>query len=137
MIKVSGSGGTGGARPTRGVAGAKGPAGAFRVDDPVAAGLSTGAAPVGETASAAALGALIAIQSEGRSGARNQAAADRLLMLLERLRDGLLAGRIAVADLAAIADAADAKLTDPDQRIAALFEEISLRARVELAKIGR
>lgn len=62
--------------------------------------------------------------------------AERILMLLERLRDGLLAGRIAVADLSALANAADAKLNDPDEEIASLYAEIALRARVELAKLG-
>ncbi|MFZ5615909.1 MAG: flagellar assembly protein FliX, partial [Pseudomonadota bacterium] len=74
--------------------------------------------------------------SEGRGGARNRATAERILMLLERLRDGLLAGRIAVSDLSALAIAADAKLNDPDEAIASLHAEIALRARVELAKLG-
>lgn len=59
------------------------------------------------------------------------------MMLLERIRDGLAAGRIGEGDLAALADAAHAKLEDPDERIAAIYAEIALRARVELAKLGR
>ncbi len=92
---------------------------------------------VGETASASALGALIALQSEGRNGAKNRAAAERTLLLLDRIRDGLIAGRIAQSDLAALADAANAKLNDPDEKIAAIYAEIALRAKVELAKLGR
>ncbi len=96
-----------------------------------------GAAAPGETAAPSALGALIALQSEGRNPAKNRAMAERALMLLERLRDGLVNGRIAVADLTALADAAGAKLNDPDEKLAALYGEIALRARVELAKLGR
>lgn len=58
-------------------------------------------------------------------------------MLLDRLRDGLLSGRIAESELNALANAADAKLDDPDEKIAEIYREIALRARVELAKIGR
>lgn len=58
-------------------------------------------------------------------------------MLLERIRDGLVAGRIAESDLAALADAADAKMNDPDEKLAAIYAEIALRAKVELAKLGR
>lgn len=137
MIKVTGTGGAGSARPARGAAASRSPSGGFRVDDAAGASLNSGAAPASETASASALGALIALQSEGRGGARNRAMAERILMLLERLRDGLLAGRIAIGDLEALANAADAKLNDPDEAIAALYAEIALRARVELAKLGR
>lgn len=136
MIKVTGTGGSAGARGPRG-AGRPAAGGAFRVGEAPAA---TAAAPAAgsEVASASALGALIALQSdERRKGARHQAMAERMLMLLERVRDGLVEGRIATADLAALVDAATAKLEDPDERIAAIYAEIALRARVELAKLGR
>lgn len=136
MIKVTGNGGAGGARGTRGAGASRSSGGAFRVDETAqASGAAAGAAA--ETAAPSALGALIALQSEGRSGAKNRAMAERALMLLDRLRDGLLDGRIAVADLTALANAANAKLTDPDETLAALYGEIALRARVELAKLGR
>jgi hypothetical protein len=135
MIKVSGSGGTGGARRTGGVTAARGDkAGSFKVDGAAGAAPAAGAP---EIASASALGALISLQSEGRSRARNRAAAERALMLPERVRDGLMEGRIARSDLAALADAADAKLDDPDERIAGVYAEIALRAKVELAKLAR
>lgn len=138
MIKVSGSGGSAGARGPRGVSSARSSGtGSFKVDGATGASSSAGGAAVGETTSASALGALIALQSEGRNGAKNRAMAERALMLLERVRDGLVAGRIAERDLAALADAADAKLNDPDEKIAAIYAEIALRARVELAKLGR
>lgn len=136
MIKVTRTGSAGNTRPARGSGASRAAAGGFRIDDAAGASSSSGAAPASEAASASALGALIALQSEGRGGARNRATAERILMLLERLRDGLLAGRIAVSDLSALAIAADAKLNDPDEAIASLHAEIALRARVELAKLG-
>jgi hypothetical protein len=138
MIKVTGGGRAGGARPSGGASASKaGAAGAFSVGETAAPSSNASAAPAGEVASASALGALIALQSDGRNGARNRAAAERLLMLLDRLRDGLLSGRIAESELNALANAADAKLDDPDEKIAEIYREIALRARVELAKIGR
>ncbi len=131
MIRVSGPGGPSGPRAT---AGARGAGGAFHVAD---TGGAVAAAPAFEAASASALGALIALQSDTGSRKRNRAGAERTLMLLERLRDGLLAGRIPVSDLAGLADAATAKLDDADPEIAAIYADIALRARVELAKLGR
>ncbi|OFX01489.1 MAG: hypothetical protein A3E78_06820 [Alphaproteobacteria bacterium RIFCSPHIGHO2_12_FULL_63_12] len=138
MIKVGGSGGTTGARGPRGVSASRASgSGPFKIEGASGASAAAGGAAVGETASASALGALIALQSEGRNGAKNRAMAERALMLLERIRDGLVAGRLYEGDLAALADAADAKLNDPDEKIAAIYAEIALRAKVELAKLGR
>lgn len=138
MIKVGGSGGTTGARGPRGVSSSRASgSGPFKVEGASGASAAAGGAAVGETVSASALGALIALQSEGRNGAKNRAMAERALMLLERIRDGLVAGRLLEGDLAALADAADAKLNDPDEKIAAIHAEIALRAKVELAKLGR
>jgi hypothetical protein len=134
MIRVTGAGGAGGPQTARGAGGPKGGDGDFRLAETSGAAATGAAAP---TASASALGALIALQSETGGRRRNQAAAERTLLLLERLRDGLLAGRIAVVDLERLADAATAKLEDPDPAIAALYADIALRARVELAKLGR
>lgn len=135
MIKVSGPGGTSGARRSGGAGPARSSGGGFKVDGAAPAPAHAGGA--GDIASASALGALIALQSEGRNGGRNRAQCERALMLLERIRDGLASGRIAEGDLAALADAALAKLDDPDERIAEIHAEIALRARVELAKLGR
>ncbi len=133
MIRVTGSSGPGGAAPARGAQGPRGSSAGFQIADAAAAnGTSAPAA-----ASASALGALLALQSETGSRQRNRAAAERVLMLLERLRDGLISGRIPVLDLDGLANAATAKLDDPDEEIAALYTDIALRARVELAKLGR
>jgi hypothetical protein len=134
MIRVTGPGGAGGPTVTRGAQGAKGADGDFRLAESSGASAAVGAQP---TASAAALGALIALQSETGGRQRNRAAAERALLLLEKLRDGLLAGRIEIADLERLADAATAKLDDADPVLAALYADIALRARVELAKLGR
>jgi len=137
MIKVTGSGGSNGARGTRGASSTRAPgAGSFKVDSASGASSSASAA-VADAVSTSALGALISLQSEGRNGARNRAMAERALMLLERIRDGLVAGRIAESDLGALANAADAKMNDPDEKLAAIYAEIALRAKVELAKLGR
>jgi hypothetical protein len=134
MIRVSGPGGPGGPSATKGTHGARGASGDFRVTDAASA---SGAAAVAPAASASALGALIALQGETGSRQRNRAAAERTLMLLDRLRDGLLAGRIPVSDLEGLANAASAKLDDPDPEMSSLYADIALRARVELAKLGR
>lgn len=133
MIRVTGPAGSGGPTTTIGPRNVRG-GGDFQVAD--AASMS-GAAAAAPAASSSALGALIALQSETGGRQRNRAAAERTLMLLERLRDGLLSGRIPVSDLEGLANAASAKLDDPDPEIAALYGDIALRARVELAKLGR
>jgi hypothetical protein len=137
MIKVTGGRSAGGTRGTRGVSSSRPAQGAFTIGDAAPASGASGAVAAGEAAAPSALGALIALQSEGRGPARNRAMAERALMLLDCLKDGLIEGRVAVADLAALADAASAKLDDPDAEIAAIYGEIALRARVELAKLGR
>jgi len=137
MIKVTGGRGAGGARGPRDVPSSRPAPAAFTIGDAAPTSGAPGAVAAGEAAAPSALGALIALQSEGRGGARNRAMAERALMLLDRLKDGLIEGRIAVADLVALADAASAKLENPDAEIAAIYGEIALRARVELAKLGR
>lgn len=154
--------------PSQG-AGASGATGAFRVNAGVTGdivgdggglhpGVADEAATTSSMAPTATLGALIALQS-GLGGNGSQkgraarlAAARRILDLLENVRDGLLSGRVRIADLEALSDAASAKPNDRlaiaqegysdgashnDAAITALMDDISLRARVELAKLGR
>ncbi|MGE0182624.1 MAG: flagellar assembly protein FliX [Parvularculaceae bacterium] len=139
MIKVTGTGGPASARGARGAGPSRASSsGGFKVDDAGAPSALVSSAGVAEAASASALGALIALQGDDRrKGARHHAMAERMLMLLERVRDGLVEGQIGVADLEALGNAASAKLDDPDERLAAIYAEIALRARVELAKLGR
>lgn len=136
MIRVSGTGSSAPASSTRRTAKASGD---FRVDGPKPAGAASAAGPA---APVETLSALIAIQSGGeRAGrrAKTLAAAQRALDLLDCLRQGLLEGAVAIEDLDRLADLANAKLIAPevDEGLAAVYEEIALRARVELAKRGR
>jgi len=141
-MKVSGPSKSGAAR---GVAKSKGTAktaGEFQVTnaDREAGGVSASSSitPV-ET-----LSALINLQSDsGASRGKLIAAGQRALTLLDRIQQGLLDGRIYVRDLEALAQ--DAKRggeqlrseTDHVQaELAALYNDISLRARIELAKLG-
>lgn len=133
-MKVGGSRGPAGTQGTRGASPSRLASGSFKLDEAGAVPAPVQASAVSE---ASALGALIALQSEGRGSAKNRAVAERALLLMERLQRGLLNGRIAIADLVALADAASAKLQDPDEKMSAIHGEIALRARVELAKLGR
>jgi len=82
------------------------------------------------------LGALIALQTENVDRDTKQRSAERALILLDRIREGILNGRVLVQDLQGLAHAADAKVASNDEQLDAIYEEISLRARIELAKLG-
>lgn len=134
MIRVSGIG-AGASSPRR----AAKAGGDFRIEEASSAGarVSAPAAAPAET-----LGALIALQSDAAGGEQNRArafaAAQRVLDLLDRLRMGLLDGEIGAEDLNALCLAASARLAPAgDAALGALYDEIALRARVELAKRGR
>jgi hypothetical protein len=109
----------------------------FRLDG--ASRTSAGApAPL---AQASATAALLALQSQegAPSRAKTLAAAKRALDLLDRLRLRLLEGAGLAEELDALARAAhEGAASDPaDAGLAAVCEDIALRARVELAKRGR
>jgi len=112
----------------------------FRVETSSAPGASAEASPA---APVETLGALIAIQSDGSgsggSRAKAVAAATLTLDLLDRLHLGFIDGAVSGDDLEALARAATARAdgVSSDAGLAALHEEIALRARVELAKLGR
>ncbi|MEQ8935493.1 MAG: flagellar assembly protein FliX [Amphiplicatus sp.] len=137
MIRVSGVGtaaaSTGPRKTSRAGAG-------FRVESGLAAGASVETSPA---APVETLGALIAIQSDaagsGRARAKAVAAAALTLDLLDRLHLGFIDGTISPDDLEALARAASVRAegVSSDARLADLHEEIALRARVELAKLGR
>lgn len=137
MIRVSG---TGASAPTTGARRTTKASGDFHVDGgPKPAGSS--GAP-GPAAPVETLGALIALQSGGEhtgGRAKTLVAAQRALDLLDCLRRDLLEGGVSVEDLDRLAEIASANVSAPDidGRLAALYEEINLRARVELAKRGR
>ncbi len=99
-------------------------------------------APAHQTAPIAAVDALIALQEAGseESGARRAAfeRGHRMLDLLEEIRRGILLGIIPRSKLEALARLARerrGRFVEPG--LAAVLEEIELRAEVELAKLER
>jgi hypothetical protein len=93
---------------------------------------------VEETAPAAMMSALLELQSEGGGSAKTYAAAQRTLDLLDRLRLRMLEGESLAGDLEALATAASVRAhAGADPKLLAIYDEIALRARVELAKLGR
>ncbi|UUX50490.1 flagellar assembly protein FliX [Nisaea acidiphila] len=85
---------------------------------------------------------LLAVQEadpDGRGGNREgQQRGEDLLARLERIRDGLLLGAIPESELRSLAQTIgqtrERGFTDP--RLGQILDEIELRARVELAKLG-
>lgn len=137
MIRVSGAGA---GAPAAGPRKAGKAAGGFRVDGgPKAAGATTSAVPAAPTETLSALIALQSGASDDRpSRAKVLVAAQRILDLLDRLRMGLLDGAVSIDDLNALATAAARpSAVESDAGLAALCDDIALRARVELAKRGR
>ncbi len=99
-------------------------------------------APVHQTAPIAAVDALIALQEAGpqQGDARRQAfeRGHRMLDLLEDIRRGILLGIIPRSKLEALARIArDRRDRFVEPGLAAVLEEIELRAEVELAKLER
>ena len=98
------------------------------------------AAPAGALGGVRGLGALLLAQESGdamEGRQKNRKRARELLDKLEELRMGILAGKISPAQLRALAQtvaAERAQMEDPE--LAALLDDIELRAAVELAKLG-
>lgn len=97
-------------------------------------------------AALASVDALLALQSatEDGGGDRNEARrramarAETILDRLEDVRRGLLTGAIPTERLAELAQAMRAKREEGvDVRLAAILDEIELRAEVEMAKLSR
>ena len=98
----------------------------------------TDAAPAAST-----LGALIALQGEEHAGAKKgnrktYAAAQQVLQDLERLQHALLDGVSGAQAIESLQKAATLRAhAGADAKLIGLYDEIALRARVELAKLGR
>jgi len=134
-----------GVRPTRGGRAAKqgtGPTGAFAQELKTSGGAGTSE----ETAAAApsgAVDALLAVQevgdaTSGGGNARARAWGADVLDRLEEIRLGLLTGSIPVERLENLARlVARQREAGLDPRLSAVLDDIELRARVELAKLGR
>jgi hypothetical protein len=119
---------------------AKAASGAFA---PSNASAPASAAKTEAAAPTATLSALIALQSDaydrGRgAGGKTIAAAQQVLGELERLQHALLDGRADKGAVEALEAAAALRAhAGADARLLEIYDEISLRARVELAKLGR
>lgn len=106
------------------------------------AGEAEASSPAHQTAPIAAVDALIALQEAGseQSGAHRHAfeRGHRMLDLLEEIRRGILLGSIPrskLESLARLARERRSRFVEPG--LAAVLEEIELRAEVELAKLER
>ena len=110
-------------------------------------GSGENASDVGQVAAAApteTLSALITLQSRTASRDQLVAAGHHALTMLDGLQKGLLEGRVQIRDLEMLAEnAAEGSARfggggqSGNQDLSDLFDEIALRARVELAKLGR
>ena len=132
MIKVSGLSGTrsAGAVKKSGAAGKSfAPASTTEAN---ASSAPSAAAP------AAMMSALIALQSKGDGGRKTFAAAQQTLDALEQLQMRVLDGQASEKDLEALSHAANVRAhAGADPQLQQIYDQISLRARVELAKLGR
>ncbi len=111
--------------------------------DDFASELAVGAepAPLGGTSAVDVLDGVLAIQEVGddRHGRRQaRAHGENLLLRLEQIRLGLLAGRIPAHQLnELVRDLRRRRAQFTDPRLGEILDEIELRAAVELAKLGR
>ncbi len=113
----------------------------------VAPSFTAGAAPDAQTNTApnvdraaptATLSALLSLQSDGGGNAKTLVAAQRTLDLLDALRLRLLDGEAGAADIEALSAASGMRAhAAADPALQNIYDEIALRARVELAKLGR
>ena len=134
MVKISGSGRAAGASKAAGAKSSGNAKSGFKVEGTASSisqtsGLSEATPTIG-------IGALIALQTDNIDPDTKRRAGERALMLLDRIQEGLLTGRIVVSDLKGLADAASAKEPSGDPSIDAIYDEIAMRARIELAKLG-
>lgn len=103
--------------------------------EPAAPAAVAGTAPLG------ALDALVALQevddpTTGRGKAQQRG--EELLDRLDRLRMGLLMGRVSISELERLSDMVNREsAATSDPRLREILGEIELRAAVELAKLGR
>jgi len=104
----------------------------------VSAGNAAPASNIGVVSSPSTLTALIALQTRDGGNKKTYVAAQRILDLLDDLRLRLLNGGAKEADMAALRAAAQLRAhAQAEPELLALYDEITLRARVELAKLGK
>lgn len=137
MIKITG---TPDARPAARAKKAAKSAPAFKPGGASEAASSSGAGDVAGAARTEMMQALISLQSDGAAGGGRKtfAAAQRILEHLDGLKVSLLDGGVAPGDVAILEDAAKIRAhADAEPGLLQIYDEIALRARVELAKLGR
>lgn len=117
-----------------------GKAGEAFADLLLGAGETEEAGPPKPTAAPSGITALLALQeadSASERASRGKARAEDLLAELDKLKVGLLTGRLDKAGLERlVALAASRRPSIDDSRLASVLDEIDLRAQVELAKLS-
>ncbi|MEM1156566.1 MAG: flagellar assembly protein FliX [Pseudomonadota bacterium] len=98
------------------------------------------AGPAAGVSAVGGLDAILALQQVNPGGGNRQRAAargERLLTMLERLRDDILLGRINGQTMQQLSqEVAQAREQTDDPRLNAVLDEIDLRVQVELAKLA-
>lgn len=135
-MKIDGSGRIGGPGAPGSRRQARGGEGGFSLDGPSESASARGPASAGAVGGIAAL---FALQEVDVDGERKRAAkrGNDILDRLEELRMGLLFGHVPrerLQDLLAMVRSRQETVSDP--RLAAVLQDIELRAEVELAKLG-
>ena len=108
----------------------------FATEEVVDAKASAGLTGSGPVAAVDTILALQGIEDTADQRSRGVAQADDLLLLLDEVRDGLLAGGIPRRTLGRMAQLiAKRRESFADEKLQTVLDEIELRARVELAKL--
>ena len=114
-------------------------AGGFSLPSQTAQSANASSAVAGGVAAVQSLDAILALQSVDNADDRERRAVRHvhdLLDQLEALRADLLAGHVSPQRVGALLSLIRAKQGAEDPKLATLIEDIALRARVELAKLG-
>ncbi len=134
MIRISGTNKTRQATPAKKSAGASASFKPSNTPD-----VNAGAAHnIDQATPTDVMSALISLQSDGGGNAKTLVAAQRILDLLDALRMRVLDGQANEADIEALSMAARARAhAAAEPGLQDIYDEIALRARVELAKLGQ
>jgi hypothetical protein len=109
----------------------------FRIEDGAATREARGAGAAAETPAIDALLALQAVEDPLLSRKKTIRRGRALLDVLDEIKADLLSGRVGEGRLNALIALLGQARDASDPRLEALIEDIELRARVELAKLGR
>lgn len=137
MVKITGYGPI--ATPAR-IGRASGPQGRFRVPADSTAGAPSEAREAGGAEGVTIAASLIALQETIAAGERDREAkgrAEAMLDELAQLQRAMLGGGLSPSRLAALAALADQPGVAADSRLAEVVAAVSLRAKVELARLEK